>query len=173
MATYDSLVATYDSLVATYDSLVATYYSELIEIPVSCEILLNNFVYRGKIGSFLLSSKFLSIFLKFFVQRRITFKISSYICAQYAQCWDRVTKTDMKILRYNRLKIVLAEKERTGTWLSEQMGHSISTVSRWMTNRSALGDACLSKKVQPSMEQLNEITNHHDVDVKELLISSK
>ena len=31
----------------------------------------------------------------------------------------------MEIHKYNRLKIVLAEKERTGTWLSEQMGHSI------------------------------------------------
>ena len=64
--------------------------------------------------------------------------------------------------RYNRLKIVLAEKERTGTWLSEQMGHSISTVSRWMTN-----------KVQPSVEQLYEIARHLDVDVKDLLISTK
>ena len=53
-------------------------------------------------------------------------------------------------------------KERTGTWLSEQMGHSISTVSRWMTN-----------KVQPSVEQLYEIARHLDVDVKELLVSSK
>jgi hypothetical protein len=91
-----------------------------------------------------------------------------YICAQNAQCWARITKSDMEIQRYNRLKaaieraqsearfdfaereqartqfkIVLAEKERTGTWLSEQMGHSISTVSRWMTN-----------KVQPSVEPL-------------------
>jgi len=49
----------------------------------------------------------------------------------------------MEIHKYNRLKIVLAEKEKTGTWLSEQMGHSISTVSRWMTN-----------KVQPSVEPL-------------------
>ena len=60
------------------------------------------------------------------------------------------------------VKVVLAEKERTGTWLSEQMGHSISTVSRWMTN-----------KVQPSVEQLYEIARHLDVDVKELLVSSK
>ena len=91
-----------------------------------------------------------------------------YICARNAQCWARITKSDMEIQRYNRLKaaikreqnevhfnsaereqartqfkIVLAEKERTGTWLSEQMGHSISTVSRWMTN-----------KVQPSVEPL-------------------
>ena len=85
-----------------------------------------------------------------------------YICAQNAQCWARIIKSDMEIQRYNRLKIVLAEKERTGTWLSEQMGHSISTVSRWMTN-----------KVQPSVEQLYEISRLLDVDVKELLVSSK
>ncbi len=88
--------------------------------------------------------------------------IFDYICAQNAQCWARITKSNMEIQRYNRLKIVLAEKERTGTWLSEQMGHSISTVSRWMTN-----------KVQPSVEQLYEIAHHLDVDVKELLVSSK
>ena len=85
-----------------------------------------------------------------------------YICAQNAQCWARIAKSDMEKQRYNRLKIVLAEKERSGTWLSEQMGHSISTVSRWMTN-----------KVQPSVEQLYEIARHLDVDVKELLVSSK
>ena len=85
-----------------------------------------------------------------------------YICAQNAQCWARITKSDMEIQRYNRLKIVLAEKERTGTWLSEQMGHSISTVSRWMTN-----------KVQPSVEQLYDIAKHLDVDVRELLVSTK
>ena len=61
--------------------------------------------------------------------------IFDYICAQNAQCWARITKSNMEIQRYNRLKIVLAERERTGTWLSEQMGHSISTVSRWMTNK--------------------------------------
>ena len=42
-----------------------------------------------------------------------------------------------------QFKIVLAEKEKTDTWFSEKMGHSISTVSRWMTN-----------KVQPSVEPL-------------------
>ena len=110
-----------------------------------------------------------------------------YICAQNAQCCARITKSDMEIQRYNRLNIVLAEKERAGTWLSEQMGHNffdkrvqsrarsgyaerrksrtkfnISTVSRWMTN-----------KVQPSMEQFYEIALHLDVDGKELLVSSK
>ena len=73
-----------------------------------------------------------------------------------------VTKNGMNRPHYNRLKVVLAEKEKTGTWLSEQMGRNIGTVSRWMTN-----------KVQPSVEQLYEIAHHLDVDVKELLVSSK
>ena len=34
-----------------------------------------------------------------------------YICAQNAQCWARITKIDMEIQHYNRLKMVLAEKE--------------------------------------------------------------
>ena len=68
----------------------------------------------------------------------------------------------MEIQSYNRLKIVLAEKERTGTWFSEQMGRNLGTVSRWMTN-----------KVQPSVEQLYEIARHLDVDVRELLVASK
>jgi transcriptional regulator with XRE-family HTH domain len=42
------------------------------------------------------------------------------------------------------------------------MGRNIGTVSRWMTN-----------KVQPSVEQLYDIVKHFDVDVKELLVSSK
>lgn len=84
----------------------------------------------------------------------------SYLCVWNVQYWARVTKSNMEIQRYNRLKaaikreqnevhfnsaereqartqfkIGLAEKERTGTWLSEQMGHNVSTVSRWMTNK--------------------------------------
>ena len=63
---------------------------------------------------------------------------------------------------YNRIKSALAEKNKTGTWLSEKMGHSISTVSRWMTN-----------KVQSSVEQLYDIVKHLNVDVRELLVASK
>ncbi len=63
---------------------------------------------------------------------------------------------------YNRIKAVLAEKNKTGTWLSEQMGRNLGTVSRWMTN-----------KVQPSVELLFDIAKHFDVDVRELLVSTK
>lgn len=68
----------------------------------------------------------------------------------------------MNYAYYNRIKSVLADKDKTETWLSEQMGRNLGTVSRWMTN-----------KVQPSVEQLYEIAHHLDVDVKELLVSSK
>lgn len=68
----------------------------------------------------------------------------------------------MEIRHYYKLKISFAEKERTGTWLSEQIDHNISTVSCWM-----------AYKLQPSMEQLYEIARHLDVDVKDLLVSSK
>jgi len=63
---------------------------------------------------------------------------------------------------YNRIKAVLAEKDKTGTWLSEQMGRNIGTVSRWMTN-----------KVQPSVEQLYNIAKHPDVNAWKLLVTSK
>lgn len=62
----------------------------------------------------------------------------------------------------NRVKVVQVEKEKTGPWLSEKMERNIGTLSRWMTN-----------KVQPSMEQLYEIAHHLDVEVKDLLVSSK
>jgi DNA-binding Xre family transcriptional regulator len=34
----------------------------------------------------------------------------------------------------NRLKIVLVEKKKTGTWLAEQLGVSYVTVSKWCSN---------------------------------------
>ncbi len=34
----------------------------------------------------------------------------------------------------NRLKVVLAEKKRTNSWLAEQVGKSACTVSKWCNN---------------------------------------
>ncbi len=39
----------------------------------------------------------------------------------------------MSKTKYNRLKIVLAEKEKSAKWLSEQLDKDKSTVSRWCT----------------------------------------
>jgi transcriptional regulator with XRE-family HTH domain len=60
---------------------------------------------------------------------------------------------------YNRLKIVLAEKQRTNKWLAEQLGKDPTTVSKWCTNRS-----------QPSLEVLYDIATCLDVEAKDLLI---
>ena len=78
-----------------------------------------------------------------------------------AQNDARISSAERELAR-PKVKSVLAEKNKTGTWLSEQMGRNLGTVSRWMTN-----------KVQPSVEQLYDIAKHLDVDVKELLVSSK
>jgi transcriptional regulator with XRE-family HTH domain len=63
---------------------------------------------------------------------------------------------------FNRLKIVLAEKKRTGKWLAEKLNKNEATVSRWCTNES-----------QPSIETLFAIAQVLDVEVRELLISTK
>ena len=62
----------------------------------------------------------------------------------------------------NRIKAVLADKQKTAKWLAEQLGKSETTVSRWASN-----------KIQPSLEQLFEIANVLDIDVKELIKPSK
>jgi len=36
----------------------------------------------------------------------------------------------------NRLKLLLVEKKKTSKWLSEQLGITPSTVSKWCTNTS-------------------------------------
>ena len=62
----------------------------------------------------------------------------------------------------NRLKVVLAEKKRTNKWLAEQLGKDPATISKWCTNTS-----------QPDVATLREIARVLDIDVKELLNSTK
>ena len=62
----------------------------------------------------------------------------------------------------NRLKLVLVEKKRTAKWLAEELQKAPATVSKWCTNSS-----------QPSLETLLQIADLLEVDVKELLHSSK
>ncbi|AQW89709.1 helix-turn-helix transcriptional regulator [Elizabethkingia anophelis] len=65
-------------------------------------------------------------------------------------------------MKINRLKIILAEKSKTNKWLAEKLGKSEVTVSRWVTN-----------EVQPSMETFLEIARLLNIDIKELLNSTK
>jgi len=65
-------------------------------------------------------------------------------------------------MKINRLKVVLAEKNKTNRWLAEQLGKSDVTISRWCTN-----------EVQPSMETFLQIATVLNIDIKELLNSTK
>ena len=62
----------------------------------------------------------------------------------------------------NRIKVVLVEQNRTNKWLAEQLGKDPATVSKWCTNTS-----------QPGLETLLQIAHVLNVDVKELLHSTK
>jgi transcriptional regulator with XRE-family HTH domain len=62
----------------------------------------------------------------------------------------------------NRIKVVLAERQRTSHWLAVELGKTDMTISRWCTN-----------KAQPSVTQLVQIARLLDVDVTELLNKTK
>ncbi|CAH0998043.1 hypothetical protein EMA8858_04178 [Emticicia aquatica] len=62
------------------------------------------------------------------------------------------------IKKYNKIKSVLAEQEKTSIWLAEQIGKDKSTVSRWCTN-----------DMQPSIETLFLIAKTLEISPKELL----
>jgi len=65
-------------------------------------------------------------------------------------------------MKINRLKVVLAEKSKTGKWLASQLGRSESTVSRWCTN-----------EVQPTIDTFMEIARLLNIDIRELINSTK
>lgn len=62
----------------------------------------------------------------------------------------------------NRLKVVLAEKEKTGKWLAEQLGKSTCTVSKWCKN-----------SVQPDLQTLERIAQLLNIDKRDLLTPSQ
>jgi|TARA_B110001452_G_scaffold126646_1_gene105190 putative transcriptional regulator len=62
----------------------------------------------------------------------------------------------------NRIKEVLEEKGIKQTWLAEKLDKSYNMVNGYVQNRQ-----------QPRLEVLSEIAKILDVDIKELLISSK
>lgn len=59
----------------------------------------------------------------------------------------------------NRIKLVLVEKKKTSKWLSEQIGVTPSTVSKWCTNSS-----------QPDLNSLLKIADLLEVDLRELIV---
>lgn len=62
----------------------------------------------------------------------------------------------------NRIKEVLEEKGIKQKWLAEKMGKSYNMVNSYVQNRR-----------QPTIEVLFQIADLLDIDVKELLVSTK
>ena len=62
----------------------------------------------------------------------------------------------------NRINLVLVEKNKTGKWLADELGKTPCTVSKWCQN-----------SIQPDLVTLGQIAMLLDVDVKELINSTK
>ena len=62
----------------------------------------------------------------------------------------------------NRIKDVLEEKGIKQKWLAEKLGKSFNSVNSYVQNRQ-----------QPRLEVLNEIAKILDVDIKDLITSTK
>lgn len=63
---------------------------------------------------------------------------------------------------FNRIKAVLAEQGKTNNWLADQLEMNRTTVSKWCRN-----------EMQPRVETLFQIARVLDIDVRELLITTK
>ena len=58
----------------------------------------------------------------------------------------------------NRIKVALAEKEKTNKWLAEQLNVAQTTVSKWCTNTT-----------QPPIETFMKIAELLEVDLNDLV----
>ena len=63
---------------------------------------------------------------------------------------------------FNRIKAVLAENRRTNNWLADKLNMNRTTVSKWCRN-----------EMQPRIETLFQVAEALNVDVRELLVSTK
>ncbi|MGI8600435.1 MAG: helix-turn-helix transcriptional regulator [Chitinophagaceae bacterium] len=64
--------------------------------------------------------------------------------------------------RINRIKEILVVKNRSQKWLSKQLGKSANSIASNCNNKS-----------QPHLIELKKIADLLDVDIRELLVSTK
>ena len=62
----------------------------------------------------------------------------------------------------NRIKVVLVEQNKSSKWLAEKLGMNESKISRWCTNN-----------MQPPVDILSEIAKLLNVEIRDLLSSTK
>ena len=76
----------------------------------------------------------------------------------YYLCEQNITIRRMESRRFNRIKVVLVDKQKSNKWLAEQVGKDPATISKWVTNTT-----------QPNLETLLLIAKVLDVNVNELV----
>ena len=70
-------------------------------------------------------------------------------------------QTKKEKVNLNRLRIVLAEKDKTNRWLADQLGVTEGTVSKWATNSH-----------QPPLETLYTVSILFSMDLRDLIEST-
>ena len=65
-------------------------------------------------------------------------------------------------MEINRIKEVLKEKQKSNKWLAAELEVNYVTVSRWCSN-----------VYEPNLETLTRISTLLDIDIKDLLYSTK
>lgn len=94
---------------------------------------------------------------KYHTNRKIIAKIEIFIGYLLYLCIYKARKT-MAEKNLNRLKVVLAEKNLSNKWLSEQLGVGQATISKWVTNTS-----------QPNLEMLLRLSDCLEVPLEDLV----
>lgn len=92
------------------------------------------------------------VFNLFLSVRRIYLAKILYLCTLNTHYYFMDSK------HLNRIKVALAEKEKTNKWLAEQLGKDQATISKWVTNTT-----------QPNLEMLLQIAKVLEVNVNELV----
>ena len=60
--------------------------------------------------------------------------------------------------RLNRIKVVMADKNKSNKWLAEQVGKDPATISKWVCNTT-----------QPNLEMLLKVAQVLEVSVNDLV----
>lgn len=99
-------------------------------------------------------------FKKFFhTDKKTVILDTSEIICKFASCTNLLK---MEVVKLNRIKAVLAETDKQGKWLAQQLGKDPTTVSKWCTNT-----------IQPDLKTLAEIAEILNVNIRELLVNTK
>lgn len=84
--------------------------------------------------------------------------IGRYVLINFLYFCTQISNSKMSDKNFNRIKVILAEKNLPNKYLAEKLGRDQATISKWVTNSA-----------QPPLESLIQIAQCLDVDVQDLI----